>query len=97
MKKTIENPNPVARKVPQRTCLACRQVKSKRELIRIVRTADGSVVVDEKGKITGRGSYLCRARKCWEEGLKTNRIESVLRSSIRQLDKDKLEEYKNQL
>ena len=95
MKKTIENQKPVTRHIPQRTCLACRQVKEKRELIRIVRAADGSVTVDEKGKLAGRGSYLCRAKGCWEEGLKTNRIEQVLRSRLNQPDREKLEAYKN--
>jgi uncharacterized protein len=97
MKKTIENPRPIAKKAPQRTCLACRQVKNKRDLIRIVRTPDGAVVVDEKGKLAGRGSYLCRAKKCWEEGLKSNRMESVLRLKISPSDRQKLEEYRDQL
>ena len=77
--------------------MACRQVKNKRDLIRIVRTINGSIVVDEKGKLAGRGSYLCRARGCWDEGLKSNRIEGVLRSKLSQLDREKLEEYRNQL
>jgi predicted RNA-binding protein YlxR (DUF448 family) len=55
--------------VPQRTCSACREVKPKRELIRVVRTPEGTVVVDEMGKASGRGAYLCRARACWEKGI----------------------------
>jgi predicted RNA-binding protein YlxR (DUF448 family) len=55
--------------VPQRTCVACRQVKPKRELIRVVRAADGTVHVDETGKAHGRGAYLCRDRACWEKGV----------------------------
>jgi predicted RNA-binding protein YlxR (DUF448 family) len=55
--------------VPQRTCIACRQVKSKRELIRIVRLPDGEILVDETGKANGRGAYLCRERACWEKGI----------------------------
>ena len=55
--------------VPQRTCVACRQVKSKRELIRIVRASDGRVFVDETGKTSGRGAYLCRDRACWEKAV----------------------------
>jgi len=77
--------------------MACRQVKNKRDLIRIVRTINGSIVVDEKGKLAGRGSYLCRARGCWDEGLKSNRIEGVLRAKLSQTDREKLEEYRNQL
>lgn len=55
--------------VPQRTCVACRQVKSKRELIRVVRAPDGKVFVDETGKANGRGAYLCRDRACWEKAV----------------------------
>lgn len=55
--------------VPQRTCIACRQVKSKRELIRVVRAPDGNVSVDESGKANGRGAYLCRDRVCWEKAV----------------------------
>ncbi|MDD5189857.1 MAG: YlxR family protein [Dehalococcoidales bacterium] len=97
MKKPTDTQKPAAKRLPQRTCLACRQVKQKRELVRIVRMADGSVAVDEKGKLPGRGCYLCRNRKCWEEGLKANRIEGVLRSGLSQTDRQKLEEYKEQL
>ena len=55
--------------VPQRTFIACRQVKSKRELIRVVRAPDGNVSVDESGKANGRGAYLCRDRVCWEKAV----------------------------
>jgi len=68
--------------VPQRTCVACRQVKAKRELIRLVRLPDGRVEADTSGKKTGRGAYLCRARQCWEMGLKGGRLEYALRTNI---------------
>ncbi len=55
--------------IPQRTCVGCRSVLSKRELIRIVRTPEG-VQVDTTGKIAGRGAYLHDRRTCWEQGLK---------------------------
>jgi predicted RNA-binding protein YlxR (DUF448 family) len=55
--------------VPQRTCIACRQVKPKRQLVRVVRALDGTVGVDETGKASGRGAYLCRSRTCWEMGI----------------------------
>ena len=54
---------------PQRTCVGCRKVLDKRELIRIVRTPEG-VFVDETGKQSGRGAYLHDQRSCWETGLK---------------------------
>ncbi len=71
-----------AKHLPQRTCIACRKAKAKRELIRIVHTADGNIEIDSIGKKAGRGAYLCRAWECWETGLKGNRLEYALRSSL---------------
>jgi hypothetical protein len=68
--------------VPQRTCVACRTVRAKRELIRIVRTPEGEVVVDERGKRNGRGAYLCAQQVCWREALKRRRLEAALRTSL---------------
>lgn len=56
--------------IPQRTCVGCREVLAKRELIRIVRTPEG-VRVDPTGKLAGRGAYLHDRRCCWERGLKS--------------------------
>jgi predicted RNA-binding protein YlxR (DUF448 family) len=52
--------------IPQRTCIACRTVRAKRELIRIVRTTTDRVEADPTGKKAGRGAYLCRQRECWD-------------------------------
>jgi uncharacterized protein len=52
--------------IPQRTCIACRAVRAKRELVRVVRTSENRVQADPTGKIAGRGAYLCRTRECWE-------------------------------
>lgn len=53
-----------ARRVPTRTCVACRTSRPKRELVRIVRTPDGRVTVDETGRLAGRGAYVCRSAGC---------------------------------
>ncbi len=55
--------------VPQRTCVGCREILSKRALIRVVRTPAG-LRVDPTGKLPGRGAYLHDRRSCWERGLK---------------------------
>ncbi|MBI2829742.1 MAG: YlxR family protein [Chloroflexi bacterium] len=68
--------------VAQRTCVACRQVKAKRELVRLVRIADGSVEVDTAGKKTGRGTYLCRFWQCWQTGIKGRYIDRALRTTL---------------
>ena len=79
--------------ITQRTCVACRKVKAKRELIRIVRTADGKIEVDTSGKKAGRGAYLCRTQECWEVGLKGNRLEYALRTSLTQDNREQLTRY----
>ncbi|TET86668.1 MAG: YlxR family protein [Dehalococcoidia bacterium] len=68
--------------IPQRTCVACREVKPKRQLIRLVCTVDGTAEVDPSGKKSGRGAYLCPSSDCWEKGLKKGRLEQALRKRI---------------
>jgi len=66
------------RKLPQRTCLGCKTVKSKREMIRIIRTPSGTVEVDPTGKKSGRGAYVCPNLECVELLRKSKRLERVL-------------------
>jgi len=68
--------------IPQRTCVGCRQVRSKREMVRIVRTPTGTVEIDPTGKKSGRGAYLCRQRSCWETALKKGRLSQALRTTL---------------
>ena len=68
--------------VPQRTCVACRTVRPKRDLVRVVRTPDGVVIVDETGKRSGRGAYLCRQRDCWDRALKGRHLERALKMTL---------------
>lgn len=70
--------------------MACRKAKAKRELIRLVRTPDGSVEVDSGGKKAGRGAYLCRAQECWEIGLEGRRLEYALRTALTQDNREQL-------
>ena len=85
------NPSSVPIKhMPQRTCVACRKVKSKRELIRLVHTPDNNVEIDTSGKKVGRGAYLCRVWECWEVGLKGNRLEHALRSRLSEDNREQL-------
>ena len=74
--------------VPQRTCVGCREVLPKRELIRIVRSPDG-VVIDPKGKISGRGAYLHDRRSCWERGL-NGALANALKIELTDEDREKL-------
>ena len=52
------------RHIPQRTCVACRRTGEKASFVRVVRRPDGSVLVDETGKLSGRGAYLCDSMAC---------------------------------
>ncbi len=79
--------------VPQRTCIACHQVKPKRELLRIVRTPSGRVEMDPTGKKSGRGAYLCANRSCWTIALKKKRLEQELETTISEEDRLALESY----
>ncbi len=58
------------KKVPMRTCVACRSEKPKKELTRIVKTKDGDFIVDKSGKVSGRGAYLCDSKACAEKVIK---------------------------
>ena len=78
--------------MPQRTCVACRQVKDKRELIRLVRVDNGRVEVDTSGRKAGRGAYLCNTPECWEVGLKRGRLEHVLRIALSRDNREELAE-----
>ena len=79
--------------IPQRTCVGCGQIRSKREMVRVVRTLDGGVEIDETGKRSGRGAYLCRRQECWEVALKKDRLEHALKTSLTDEEKATFEEF----
>ncbi len=66
------------RRVPQRTCVGCMEVKGKKELIRVVKTPEGAVEVDPTGKRAGRGAYLCPNTNCLDKAVKGKRLEKAL-------------------
>jgi len=80
-----------------RTCVECRQVRPKRELVRIVRTPEGDIQIDERGKVSGRGAYLCRARPCWEQAMAHGRLEHALKMKLTMEERERLLEYAAQL
>ncbi|HEY9856583.1 MAG TPA: YlxR family protein [Stenomitos sp.] len=67
---------------PLRRCVSCRQLGSKLELIRVVRTPEGAVVLDCRGKASGRGAYVHRRAACVEEALKRRHLDRALRCSV---------------
>src|ERR671937_1215705 len=81
--------------IPQRTCIGCREVESKREMLRIVRTPEGRVIADPTGKKSGRGAYLHKERECWDATLgNRGRLEHALKleSGLPAEDRAALEE-----
>jgi len=81
--------------VPQRTCVGCREVLSKRRMIRVVRTAEG-IRLDPTGKLAGRGAYLHDRRECWERGLK-GALAHALKAELTPDDRGELEKFMNTL
>lgn len=82
------------KKIPMRMCVACRQMRPKRELIRIVRTPEGTVILDRSGRANGRGAYLCDSQDCFRRAVKTRALERALESK---LDEDVLQSLQEAL
>ncbi len=66
------------KKVPMRMCVGCREMKPKRELIRVVRAPDGTLSLDPVGKKPGRGAYVCRSEDCLRRAIKQKQLERQL-------------------
>src|SRR3970040_757292 len=79
------------RRIPQRTCVACRQVQAKGTLVRLVRTPDG-VFPDPQGKRPGRGAYLHNLPECWETGL-AGSLAHASRTALTEADQKRLREF----
>ncbi|MEK7847719.1 MAG: YlxR family protein [Chloroflexota bacterium] len=84
---------PAGHRLPQRTCVACGDTRGKRELVRLVRTAEGMVEVDPTGKRAGRGAYLCPRPECWRKGLKGKGLDHRLRTSLNPEQRQRLEQF----
>ena len=70
------------RKVPMRQCIGCQEMKNKKEMIRVIKTAEEEILLDATGKKNGRGAYLCRSMECFEKALKSNGLERSLKIKI---------------
>ncbi|HAX68617.1 MAG TPA: YlxR family protein [Anaerolineales bacterium] len=91
----VKKPVGRVKHIPQRTCVGCREVLSKRQLIRVVRTEEG-LRVDPTGKRAGRGAYLHDRPSCWVRGLK-GALAHALKTEIKPDDRARLEEFMNTL
>nr|WP_092067715.1 YlxR family protein [Dendrosporobacter quercicolus]NSL46736.1 YlxR family protein [Dendrosporobacter quercicolus DSM 1736]SDL62186.1 hypothetical protein SAMN04488502_101373 [Dendrosporobacter quercicolus] len=70
------------KKIPQRMCVGCQQMKNKKELLRIVRTPEEAIVLDNTGKKAGRGAYVCRNEQCFAKAFKEKRLEKAFKHAV---------------
>ena len=69
-------------KIPVRKCTGCGEMKSKKEMIRVILTPEGKIELDPTGKKNGRGAYICRSTECLEKALKTHGLERSLKTAL---------------
>ena len=70
------------KKTPMRMCTGCREMKPKKELIRIVKTVDGEIALDFTGKLNGRGAYVCKSKECLEKIRKSNALSRAFQTAV---------------
>ena len=78
------------KKIPMRQCLGCREMKPKQQLIRVVRSPEGEIRLDFKGRASGRGAYVCRDAGCLKKAVKSRALERALSVAIPQEVFDRL-------
>lgn len=66
------------KKIPMRQCLGCREQKAKKDLIRVVRSPEGAISLDFRGKASGRGAYVCPKGDCLKKAIRARAIERAL-------------------
>ena len=71
-----------SKKIPMRMCTACREMKPKRELVRIVKTPEGEIKLDLTGKLNGRGAYICKSCECLKKAQKTGALSRAFSCEI---------------
>ena len=72
------------KKIPMRQCLGCREMRPKRELLRVVRSPEGAVTLDLRGKASGRGAYVCPNPECLKRAVKTKALSRAFETEIPQ-------------
>ena len=72
----------MAKQIPLRQCIGCRQMKPKNELVRVIKTPEDQVCLDKTGKMNGRGAYICLNSECYNKAVKSKGIERALKIAI---------------
>ena len=70
------------KKIPLRQCIGCGEMKSKKELIRVIKTAEGEILLDATGRKNGRGAYLCPSMECFKKAVKGRGLERSFKMAI---------------
>lgn len=83
-----------ARKIPMRQCTGCREMKEKRDMVRVIRTPEDQIAIDAGGKMNGRGAYICRNTSCLEMAVKSRGLERSLKIAV---PKEVYEQLKKEL
>ena len=78
------------KKIPMRQCVGCREMKAKKELVRVVRSPEGEISLDFRGKAPGRGAYVCPQAECLRRAIKSRALERALDCQIPQEIYDQL-------
>ena len=79
------------KKIPLRQCVGCNEMKSKKEMLRVLKTTEEEIVLDTTGKMNGRGAYLCKNAECLKKAIKQRGIERSLKMEIEKSVYEKLE------
>lgn len=80
------------KKIPMRKCVGCREMKTKKELVRVVKNSEGEISLDLTGKAQGKGAYICRNLECFRQARKSKGFEHALSCSVPQDVFDRMEE-----
>ena len=70
------------KKIPQRQCIGCGEMKGKKEMIRVIKTAEGEILLDATGRKNGRGAYLCPSEECLKKDIKNKGLERSFKMAI---------------
>lgn len=70
------------KKIPMRKCTGCEEMKPKKELIRVLKTAENEILIDKTGKKNGRGAYICSSKECLEKSIKNHGLERSFKMKI---------------
>ena len=87
----------MSKKIPMRMCVGCRQMKEKKEMIRMLRTPENEICIDTTGKKNGRGAYICRNPQCLQMAVRNHGLERSFKMSIPKETAESLEKEMEQI